>query len=539
VLGSLTAAWRYPLVVPLLIAGLLAGAYLVFAPATTDLAAQTFRAGLFEREGFVIWNPDWYAGHHVPGYSLFFPPAAAVLGPKLVGAMAAVLAAGLFAALAHGQYGEKARFGAIWFAAAAPAMLLTGRLTFALGLAIGLGALLALQRGRIGPAVALAFLSSLASPVAGLFTGLAAGAIVVSGAHRTDRGWRLDADWRNATAVAVGAGFSVAMLALAFPTEGVEPFALSAFIGVPLLVGAVLVFVPREERVLRVGVMLYGLLALTALVVPTPLGGNATRLGALFAGPLLAVVLSGRRSWILVLVLVPALYWQLVAPVRDVVKTGGDPSVEAVYYAPLIDELERSSEGSVRVHVPPTRNRWEAVYVAEAFPLTRGWLRQLESDDFDRFGKDGLTHASYERWLRTRDVSFVALNDAPRDVLAEQEARLIRSQLPYLAPVWRNEHWQVFSFEPKVDPEAGASLSRVGADKFQFQASEPGSYIVRLRYTPYFQVVSGQGCVERAGDWTRVEVDGPPGATPSPVGVEAQLSIGGLLHRDRSCSEQT
>ncbi len=535
--GGLATAWRHPLVVPLAIAAVLAGAYLLVAPATTDLAAQTFRADLFEREGFVIWNAAWYAGHHIPGYSLFFPPAAALLGPELVGALAAVTAAGVFAALVHHSYGERSRVGAIWFAAAAPAMLLTGRLTFALGVAIGLGAMLALQRGRVRLAVVLAILSSLASPIAGLFTGLAAGAILLAGAQRTGSGWRLGEGWGGAAAVALGAAISLGVLALAFPTEGVEPFVLSAFVGMPLLVGAVLVFVPAEERVLRVGVVLYGLLALAALIVPTPLGGNATRLGALFAGPVLAVVLSGRRTWILVLLLVPALYWQLVAPVRDVVKAGGDPSAEAVYYAPLIAELERRSQRPLRVHVPPTRNRWEAVHVAEQFPLARGWLRQLESDDFERFGRGGLTHASYERWLRARDVSFVALNDADPDYLAENEAELIRGGAPFLRPVWSNEHWELFSFEPKIERESDAALTVVGADEFRFSAAEPGPYIVRLHYTPYFQIVAGQGCVERAGDWTRVKLNEGPRGVPEPLHVEARLSVGGLFKRDRSCTE--
>ena len=530
-------AWRHPLVVPLAIAALLAGAYLIVAPATTDLAAQTFRADLFERDGFVIWNAAWYTGHHVPGYSLFFPPAAAFLGPELVGALAAVAAAGIFAAIVHRRYGTRARFGAIWFAAAVPAMLLTGRLTFALGTAIGLGALLALQRGRVGPAVVLAFLSSLASPIAGLFTGLAAGALLLAGVSRTDRRWRLGEDWRATAAVGLGAALSLGLLSLAFPTEGVEPFVLSAFIGIPLLVGAVLLFVPAEERILRVGVLLYGVLALVALIVPTPLGGNVTRLGALFAGPVLAVVLSGRRTWILALVLIPALYWQLVAPVRDVVKAEGDPSAEAVYYAPLLGELERRTDDPVRVHVPPTRNRWESVHVAERFPLARGWLRQLEADDFERFGAGGLTLASYERWLRARDVSFVALSDADPDFLAEDEAELIRGGAPFLQPVWSNKNWELFAVDPKVKREPDAALTLVGADEFEFEASEPGPYIVRLRYTPYFQVVEGYGCVERAGNWTRVKVGEGPSGAPEPIRVEARLSIGGLFNRDESCSE--
>ena len=52
----------------------LAAVYLIVSPRTADLAAHVFRAGLFEREGPSIWNAAWYGGHHLPSYSLLFPP---------------------------------------------------------------------------------------------------------------------------------------------------------------------------------------------------------------------------------------------------------------------------------------------------------------------------------------------------------------------------------------------------------------------------------------------------------------------------------
>ena len=88
----------------------------------------------------------------------------------------------------------------------------------------------------------------------------------------------------------------------------------------------------------------------------------------------------------------PLLYWQWVAPVRDLSDAAGDPSVHSSYYQPLLAELERRTRGRpVRVEIPPTRNRWEADYVAPRFPLARGWLRQLESGDFDLFTGGNLT----------------------------------------------------------------------------------------------------------------------------------------------------
>ena len=143
-------AMRRVWVLPAAVAALLAGLWLLFAPPTPDLAAQVYRAGLFEHHGFALFNAQWFAGHHTLGYSLVFPPLAALLGPRVVGALAAVVSAILFAKLAHGHFGDRARIGAVWFAAATATDLFIGRLTFALGVTVALGALLALQRRRTG-----------------------------------------------------------------------------------------------------------------------------------------------------------------------------------------------------------------------------------------------------------------------------------------------------------------------------------------------------------------------------------------------------
>ena len=144
---------RYPLALALALSGLLAGIYLIWQPQTTDLAAQVFRADLWERAGFVIWNPDWYDGHSVPGYSLLYPPLGALLGPPLVGAASAVAATWVFGRLALDTWGQRAWLGVVWFGLASAVALYSGRITFALGLAVGLGALLAIQRERVGWAV--------------------------------------------------------------------------------------------------------------------------------------------------------------------------------------------------------------------------------------------------------------------------------------------------------------------------------------------------------------------------------------------------
>ena len=82
-----------------MVAAVFAIVYVIVSPPSLDLAAHLLRAKLFSVEGFGIWNNWWYAGHHVPGYSVLFPPIAALLTPQVAGGIAAVGTAALFESL--------------------------------------------------------------------------------------------------------------------------------------------------------------------------------------------------------------------------------------------------------------------------------------------------------------------------------------------------------------------------------------------------------------------------------------------------------
>jgi hypothetical protein len=385
---------------------------------------------------------------------------------------------------------------------------------FLLGVAIGLGALLAADSRRYVVAGLLAGLSALASPVSGLFTGLAGVAVGVSGARQP------------AAALPLPPAAAILLLSLGFPTMGEAPFVASSFIAVALFAAAALWLLPAEQRALR---------------IPNPLGGNVVRLGALFAGPLAALYLLPRPA-LLAALAVPLLYWQLDAPIRDATAGVGDPSTERAFYEPLIDRLEGlQSEAAgppARVHVPPTANRWEAVYVAEEFPLARGWLRQLESDDFDLFQDGNLSAGSYRAWLIDHGVGYVAV---PRgvvlDYLADDEVELIDAELPYLRLAWENEDWRLYRVTDatgllSAPSEGDIPTTRLilGADRFTLFGA-PGEYLIRIRWSPYWEVIHGDACAEKEGDSTRVEILGTGEVTIAP-----RLGVGGVLGTDRVCS---
>jgi hypothetical protein len=565
-------------------------AYVIVAPISSDLAAAGYRSELVSRAGLTLWDNGWYGGHHLLAYSVLAPALGAALGPQLVAGVSAVLATALFAALVGRRYAPRAAYVAtLWFALGASVTLLANRVPFELGLALALGSLVVAQRagsasptrrpgtstselvrrerhgrvnaGKLAAALALAVLSALASPVAGAFLALAALA------------WALADGARGAGLALAGAALApVALLELAFPEGGTQPFVASAFYPALAAVLVLAVALPAREPTLRAGALLYALAMIGAYAVPSAVGGNADRLGSLLAGPLLACALLGDRAgpgagtrpprrwpgsvrssgslrwpalamrpwrtWALVALAPALLYWQVRAPIVDFVSAAGDPAAKRSYYAPLLTELQGLGVGygarPARIEVVPTRDHAEARWVAAHVSIARGWERQLDTtrDALFYTGAHRLSAARYATWLRASAVSYVALADAPVDYSGRAEARLVRERPPYLREIWRSSHWRVFAVaapQPLAPPPA--TLTRLGTDSFTVLAPRAGSYVVRVRFTPYWALASGRGCVSHArGGWTTVQTRGA-GA----VDVKIEFSLSRVFEHGPRC----
>ncbi|MCW2990386.1 MAG: hypothetical protein JWM73_980, partial [Solirubrobacterales bacterium] len=424
----------------------LAALYLLIDPPSADLAAQTYRVGLFDHDGWMAWDNGWYGGHHLPGYSVLFPALASLLGLHVVGALSIVAATFGFTRI------ERRALPGVWFAAAMTAAVVSGRLAFALGAAVATWAVVAVAKGHRGRALALGVVTALASPVASLFAALIAFAAAVNVHLLPTRGEKLDV--RAAWAVVVGAVAVTGVLVVAFPEGGSEPFVASAFW--PALAAA-LVAAACTTGAIRIAAALYALVLVGAFVVDTPLGGNAVRLGALVAGPLAMALIRDRR--VLVLAAIPLAYWTLYPPIRDWSQASGDPARAASYYAPLLGRLQ--GEGPpARLEIPFTRGHWESARVAPAIPLARGWERQLDRKVNAVFYDGALTAERYRAWLLDNAVGWVALPDAPLDPSAVAEAALIERGLPYLDEIWHDAHWRLFA----VRGAAPLNASALGPD---------------------------------------------------------------------------
>jgi hypothetical protein len=326
--------------------------------------------------------------------------------------------------------------------------------------------------------------------VAALFAALA-GAAVAIGARRL-----------SGVAVVAGALLPVALLATAFPEGGIEPFVFSAFWPLPMIAIGFAILTFKRAPVLFAGSVLYGLGTIVSYAVPSAVGSNSGRLAELLAGPLAALLLWPRHKAWLVAAAVPLLYLQWHAPVRDVTNAGG-PAMTSAYYRPLEAFLARQGGPPFRVEIPFTKFHWEAYAVAPQFPLARGWERQLDIEDNHLFYGGRLTASTYDQWLHDRAVRFVAVADAPLDYSAVGEVRLIDRGLAYLRPVWRSRHWRVYAVaDPTPIVQGAATLRALGPNWLVLDARRQGRALVRIRFSPYWAITNGVGCITPAGQFT-------------------------------------
>ncbi|WBB67137.1 hypothetical protein [Micromonospora sp. WMMD812] len=525
-------------------AAVLGAFYLALPRLGSDLAAQVARADFFAAHGAAPVDLRWYGGVQQFGYSLVSQPVMALLGVRVTGALALVAAATALAALLVRNGVPRPLLGSLVGVVTVAGNLVSGRVTYGLGVAFGLGALLALTvpAGRPGDgrrpwtrlalAAAGALLASATSPVAGLFVGLAGAALL------------LTRRYADGLTLGVAAALPLGATGLLFADGGwmniSRTDALRATV-TSLLVAALVAYRP-----VRAGALLSAAGVLAAALAHTPVGLNATRLVIMFALPVLAAAarpparlagwLSRRRSRPsasagppearaprrrvaagvgLAALLAAVCVWQPPVVPADL-RSAGDPTSRPGYFAPLRSWLA-GQPLTGRVEVPPTRNYWEAASLGEV-PLARGWLRQADIDRNPLFfttvpGAPGtgvpLTAATYRDWLSANAVQYVALPDAPLSWVGRAEAELVTGGLPYLTPVWSGPHWRVWAVtDPTPIVGAPGELVRQDAATVTLRATAAGTVPVRIRHSRWL-TVSGGASVRPDGDWTRVEVPGP------------------------------
>lgn len=483
------------------VAATLAAALAWFGPPGSDFAAHLYQSALFEDHGFGIWNNFWYAGRYsFVTYSVLYYPLAALLGIKLLAVASIATAALAFGVVAAREWGPASLWSNRSFAVVWAGVVLSGAFPFALGMALALLALWALQAGRRGRFALLTALVLAASPVAFVLL-----AVVIAGIGLSRAPCRSELALPLGT-LAVATGVELILLRL-FPASGRFPFSLPEFAAASVFcgLGILLTWRVRAAGVLRWMYVVYLAACTTAYLVPSSLGENIARLR--YAAIPIAILTLSLRRWrplpLAVLALSLAVAWNLTPLAGSFVKTSADPASDPAYWAPAVQFLRGHLTPSYRVEAVDTVGHWPAAYLpAAGIPIARGWFRQ---DDFPRNGVlyAELDRAGYLAWLRSLGVRYVVLPDAPLDYSAKQEGALLAGGRSGLRVAFRSAHTTIYAVpspRPIVTGPGSARVLALGQNRITVALGRPGRYRIATNWSPYWR--TGTGCLSKGTDGT-------------------------------------
>ena len=477
----------------------LAAALAWLGPPGSDAAAHAYQRAVFLQHGFTLWNNFWYAGRYsFITYSVLYYPLAALLGIKLLAVATIATAALAFAVVIGREWGPTARWSSRTFAVVWAGIVLSAAFPFALGIALALLALWALQARSHWRFAALAALTLASSPVAFLLLSLLLLGIALD--RRTE--------WKRLVvpALVIGlAGATEVVLWRAFPEGGRYPFSAAELGAAAIfcILGAALTWRVEQARRVRFVFVVYMAACLGAFLVPSAVGENIARLR--YAAIPVAVLLLSLRNWrpraVCFGALALAVSWNVTPLAASFAHATSDPASSAKYWAPAISYLHRHLGPSYRVEAVDTEGHWAAVYLPRAgIPLARGWFRQ---DDFpqNKLLYSRLGPRAYLSWLRSLGVRYVVLTSAPVDYSARGEARLLRSGRSHLRPVFWTSELTVFEVPGATRLVTGPGVPGVlefSQSRIVLELTRPGRYRLAVRFSPYWQ--PSAGCVIRRKD---------------------------------------
>jgi hypothetical protein len=450
-------------------------------------------------DGFQLWNNFWYGGRYsFVTYSVLYYPLAGILGIKPLAIASIATAAGAFALVVCRQWGPLARWSSRTFGVVWAGLVISAAFPFALGVALGLLSIWALQAGKRWHFAVLALLTAAASPLAFLLLAIVLAGI---GLGMRERGHRLLAPAVIITAV----GACQFLITRAFADGGRYPFSAFELASILLFctIGAALTWHVERARAIRWVFVAYGFASLAAFLITSPLGENIARVR--FAALPIAVLVLSLRSWrplpVAAIALVLAASWNLSPHAWSFTRASIEPSAQATYWQPAVDYLSERLTPSYRVEAVDTTGHWAAVYLPRAdIPLTRGWFRQ---DDFpqNKVLYDKLNGRMYLQWLRGLGVRYVVLTDAPSDYSSKGEALLIRAGRTGLVPVLRDAHITIYSVprpRPILTGPGSASVVELAQTRLLLRLDAPGRYRLAIRYSPYWSAAGA--CITRGED---------------------------------------
>jgi hypothetical protein len=481
---------------------------ILFAPPAGDAAAHLYRTYLVDKN-ILVWDTFWYRGNFpIFTYSLLYYPVAALVGNTAAAVAGVLSAAGAFSVIILREWGRIAVWPARAFGVVAAGPLVTGTFPYGLGLAAGLFALVAAQRNKRWMAFGMAVVTLGLSPLAFAFLVLALAAAALARPLN-----------RNHLLLGVGLPLLLSLATAAVVVlshAGRYPFGGWSLLAVATVAGcgfALASHAPRA-RVLAAFFALWLVASVVLFFVPTPFGETVTRLRYIVFPLMLATVLFAgwRPRWLAVVGLsVAALYNILPYAVGMTVQALDSRAAEASFWQPAIDYLRANNTPDNLVEVVATENHWEAYWLPRAgIPLVRGWYRQTDIQRNPLLYASQITPQQYRHWLDRNAVRYVVLPRIRLDVYTGgQEARLVRSRQTGLIPVLRARTLAVYEVPhatPLLTGPAPAAVTALEHQRIDGWVQVPGRYELRLEWSPYWRVLSGDACIGAGPDEATIDL---------------------------------
>ena len=340
----------------------LATALVLLLPPGSDLAAHEYQLSLFAQHGWTLWDNFWYGGRYTfVTYSVLYYPLAALVGIKLLALVGVAVAAAAFTLLTAREWGRDAIWASRVFAVVWAGFVVTAAFPFALGVALGAVALVAVQRGSRRHFAGLSLLTLLASPLAfALLSIVSAGVFFARRRH-------LAGDAALVLPLAA-LGLSEVVLWRLFPDPGRYPFPLSQFAAAATfcLLGVAATWGVDRARPLMCIFVAYLIACSLAFALPSAVGENIARL-RFMALPVAVLALSLRhwrpRAPAMALLVLAAL-WNLTPLGWTVDRSAGDSARTAAYWAGTATFLQTRLTSNHRVEVVDTASHWASYYLA-------------------------------------------------------------------------------------------------------------------------------------------------------------------------------
>ena len=468
-----------------------------------DTPAHLYKIAELRQGGSLLWDNEWYGGvYQMVSYGfVFYWLAQFVDYGFLVVASAAVLPV-LFYAYMRRVYDVTSFVPAATLAGVLAVYLANGQDPFLFALALVMGGLVMETYDQRLVAALLIGVAGFANPVSVTLCGIFFTAQYLARPARR-------AGLRRLVIYLfpfLGARVVLALFFWETATYSYRPIEVLIYVtfGIVGALAARLSCDPERGAKETLFLTFAGVSMVAAVLPPNPMGGTFGRFFFVFGVPLLLTLrrVALPRALIVVVVAGAAL-GQLIVPATHFVSHAEGASAKPDFFAPALAFAAAHHNADYRFHVVALSNHWEAYYFpVDDFPITRGWYRQSDALHNDLLNQSSFSAGQYVAWLHQMGVKYVFLPNAPLDLSGAQETALLVGD-PRFAVVYRGPDWTIFRLRgarPIVQPGRGAGAADVLAldhESIALRVSAPGTYVVKVSYSPYWQVASGMGTLAR------------------------------------------